>query len=72
MDAKIRYEKPTAVSLGEVGPMMEGACSPAGDNPASGAYCPNGNVADQNCVSGGTAGAYCGAGSNPSLTGSPP
>ena len=76
---KITYEKPTAVSLGPSGSILgqeavcstgTGAtetCSGVGNNPAVMAYCPVGNIADANCLSGGQAGQYCGVGSDPTL-----
>jgi hypothetical protein len=58
--AKIKYEKPRGVDLGEVAPVRGISCIAPGNDPAAQPYCPPGNVASGNCwPNGGTAGYAC-------------
>jgi hypothetical protein len=70
MSAKIKYEKPSAVSLGNVAPIMGASCYTLGNGATDGCafgqdpsyvpFCPNGSVATDDCVSvGGVAGSNC-------------
>ncbi len=57
--AKIKYEKPKGVDLGEVAPVRGLTCIAPGNDPSAVPYCPPGNVATGNCQTGTTANQVC-------------